>query len=151
MKNQNQKSSAKKENQSNAIAEKSNASAKSEILSLDIQKNIEEKLRDIPQGKILNSPSIYKIDQSEWDAMKDKDRKSFRRKMRSKLQRFSNNILAKDRSDEERINASKEFMQFFEENYIASDLNASAIYSGSDSLKRKEYEDMIFIIKSIIK
>lgn len=147
----NQKSASKdakiNSNASNA-SKKGNASNKKDAISKDIQKNIESKLRDIPRGGMgINSPSIYKMDKEIWDAMGDRERKSFRRKMRSNLQRFSNQILGKDRSDEERLNACKEFKKYFKENYLASKLDASAIYQGSNDSKRKEYQDMIEIIE----
>jgi hypothetical protein len=133
----------------NASKKKLDASSKKlDASSKNIQRDIESRLKDIPKGGYINSPSIYKIDQDRWDAMNDRDRKKFRRDMRSKLQRFSNNILGKDRSDKDRRDAIKEFKSFFKENYISSKLDASSIYQGSNGSKRKEIEDMIFIIEN---
>lgn len=139
----NQKGSA-----SNASKEEKKSPKNASNASKEIQKNIESKLRDIPRNSFINSPSIYKIPKEKWDAMGDRDRKKFRRNMRSQLKRFSNAILGKDRSDIERRESIKEFKSFFKENYIADKLDASAIYSGSNEIQRKEYADMIFIIEN---
>jgi hypothetical protein len=147
-----------------------------EIASKEIQKNLESKeskkeeipfdleslLKDIPKGsKGNNSQSLYKFNPSlhpkfesieSWDIIKSQGLdKKYRSILRSKLDKFKNNILGKDRSNEERISNCKEFREFFKENYIASALHLSSIYQGSEKIKLEEYSSMIKIINHLSK
>lgn len=106
--------------------------------SKNIQKKIEDK---------KSYPSIYKIKKEDWDAMNDKEKKSFRSKMRRNLQSFMRDILGRDRSNEEIAGSIKKFNAYFKRNYIAKELDASAIYAGNDASKRKDYQKMIARIK----
>jgi hypothetical protein len=113
----------------------SNKDAKLENASLNIQKNIEEK---------KSSPSIYL--NPEWDSMNDKDKKSYRRKRRSELQKFINDILGKDRSENEIKDSIKSFKSHFKKNYLAKEISPSSLYSGNDINKRNDLESLCKII-----
>lgn len=114
--------------------------------SKNIQKNVESKLKDFPKTSAISSPSLYRIE--GWENFTDKQKKTYRRKMRTQLRKFMQDILGKDRSNDERKKSVKEFQKFFKDNYISSTLDASAIYSGNDAGKRKDYEDMIAVINA---
>ena len=144
-------------NPSNASQINSNAS--------NLQSNIESLLRDnLPKRSSKIGNSLYIINEDNiknlfpnnpnfkglknWDAIKSKGLdKRYRSKMRSKLKGFRNDLLAKDRSMEERKNAKKSFLKFFEDNYASSKLESfNDIYQGNDENLQKDYADMIKII-----
>jgi hypothetical protein len=132
----------------------------------EIQKRIESRLSDSFNQKssnggnslyIFNEDNIIAILGEKGKGIKSyqglKDRgleKGYRGKMRRILESFRNDLLGKDRSMEERLNAMKSFKSHFEKFYASSALESfNDIYQGNDESKIKIHSQMINQIKDL--
>lgn len=129
-------------------------------LSKNLQNDIESLLIDSPKSSNggMKSQSLYSI--PNWENLNDRIRKGIRSKLRSNLESYKNDILGKDRSAIERINAIKSFLKGFNEGfkisfqgieylckYQSKSLNDASLYEGNDSIKRDQIKKMISMIE----
>lgn len=124
-----------------------------------ISKNLESLLIESPKRSSNKGNSLYLFnpllspkfnDLKDFNDLSDKDIKSYRSSMRSKLNGFINDLLGKDRSMEDRIDAKNRFNAFFEINYQSNDLKSiSDIYQGNDLSKMQLIQSFIDGLKII--
>lgn len=104
----------------------------------NVQKNVEAK---------VSGPRLYSIDPEQWNAMSDKEKKSYRRKRRSILNKHIANITGKDRSPKEIKDAIASLKKDFKEFYIGKTLETSNLYDGSNANKIAEIDAMLAKVK----
>lgn len=145
MKNQNQKSE-------NAIA-KGNQSKNKEIDKKNLS-NIKFDLgkgnKDLCNKEIKNSfnKGIYKSELMQ--ELSSDDKKKFRGKIRRDLKRYISSILGKDRSNFERISSIYDFISFYKKYWRIQDLKIENFSNSNNKIDRKDYEDLLNYISSLM-
>jgi len=133
----NQLKDAKKESQSNDALNASN-------IKIDLSKG-KKSLLDKEDAK-GSSKSIYK----GLDALGSEDKKKKRSKIRRGLRGYINDILGKDRSDEERLISIESFMEFYKENWKIQDFKIENFSSSRNEIDLKDCKNLLDYLKSII-
>lgn len=141
MKNQSIKNpkNAEIKKESNAINSK-NADA----IKFDLSKGDKSLLNK--ESKKKSSSSLYK--EEIFKGMDSDQRKNKRNKLRNQLKNFRNDILGKDRKEDERIESIKSFMEFYKENWILQDLKIESFSNAKND--REDNIQLLNYLKSIM-
>lgn len=100
----------------------------------------------ITKEKILSKREIYK----GTDLMNQEEKKKFRGQIRRELQRFSNSILGKDRSNVEREKSVKDFLKFYRDNWKIQDFKMENFSQVKDPMTVKDLTDLLKYIQSVL-
>lgn len=95
----------------------------------------------LKENSSFQKESIYK---------KEFQNKSERRKIRTKLNRFVNNVLGKDRSEKEIETNINEFISFYKEIWSINDFKIDNFTNTKDKDKLKDYSLFLDIIKAYL-
>lgn len=83
-------------------------------------------------------------------SLNSEEQKKFRQRIRSKTRRFVNDILGKDRTDEERTKGIKEFLIFYKENWKIQDFRIENFSGSKNQNDLKDYSDLLEYVKSTL-
>lgn len=114
-----------------------------ENLKFDLSKGRKDLLNKESQS---NSREIYK----GMDNLNSDDKKKKRSKIRRDLKNFRNDILGKDRSDKERENAIKSFMQFYKENWKIQDFKIENFSNAKNEIDLQDNIQLLDYLKSVL-
>lgn len=82
--------------------------------------------------------------------LSSEEQKKFRGKIRRDLHRYVNNILALDRSDEEKEKYILEFLEFYKKNWKIQDFKIENFSMSQNPIDRKDYSDLLEFVKSTL-
>lgn len=143
MKNQNQKIENAKGNQSkNNEIDKKNLS--------NIKFDLGKGNNDLCNKEIKNSfnKGIYKSELMQ--ELSSDEKKKFRGKIRRDLKRYISSILGKDRNNFERISSIYDFISFYQKYWRIQDLKIENFSNSNNKIDRKDYEDLLNYISSLM-
>lgn len=103
-----------------------------------------DKSVSLDKTAVQASKSLYK----GTDGMKGEDHKKFRSKIRRGLHSFCNQILGKDRSEEERKASVKSFLSFYKINWRVQDFKIESFTQSKDEADLKDYKDLLKFVAS---
>lgn len=126
-------------------------SAKTQIDNINLEKikiNLEKGDKKLlsKEGKMPNQKNLYKLP----DGLGIEEQKKFRSKIRRKIASFCNDILGKDRKDEERKESVKKFMTFYKENWKIQDFKIENFSQSKDEDQRKDIIDLLKYTQGVI-
>lgn len=133
--------------QGNAPKSKKSNSKKSDSINLEnIKVDLKNADKSVPLNKesIQSSKSIY----SKTEGMKEEEKKKFRSKIRRALHSYCNQILGKDRSEEERKTAIKSFLSFYKENWKIQDFKMENFTQSKDADDLADYRNLLKFVSS---
>jgi hypothetical protein len=136
-----------KENSKIQGIKESKKSINQDSINLDkIKIDLSKRDKSIPLDKIeiSSNKSLYK----GMEGMKSEDQKKFRSKIRRSLHSFCNQILGKDRSEEERKESIKNFLIFYKMNWKIQDFRIENFSQSKDELDLKDYKNLLNLISS---
>lgn len=112
----------------------------------NIQIDLAKRDKNIPLDKetVKSNKSLYK----GMEGMKGEDQKKFRSKIRRALQSFCNQVLGKDRSEEERVASIKSFLKFYQENWKIQDFKIENFSQSKDLDDLKDYKNLLALVQS---
>jgi hypothetical protein len=114
-------------------------------VKVDISKGKKELITK--ERSVLSKKSLYK----GTDSLGEEESKKFRGKIRRSLHRFVNEILGKDRTNEEREKSVKAFLKFYKENWKIQDFKIENFSQSKNSTDLKDYIDLLRYVQSILK
>lgn len=82
------------------------------------------------------------------DHLSQEDRKKFRGKIRRDLGRYVNQILGKDRKDEERIASIQSFLEFYKKNWKIMDFKIDNFSQSKNEMDIQDYKDLLHVVQS---
>jgi hypothetical protein len=129
------------------IKEIKKSSKKIDSINLDkIKIDLSKRDKSIPLDKkeIQSSKSLY----NGTEGMKEGEKKKFRSKIRRGLHSFCNQILGKDRSEEERKESVKSFLAFYKKNWKINDFKIESFTQSKDDSDLKDYKNLLNLISS---
>lgn len=99
------------------------------------------------ERKITSKKDLYK----GTSELGEEEKKKHRGKIRRTLHKFVNDILGKDRSNEEREKSVKLFLKFYKENWKVNDFKIESFTQSQNKADIKDYSEMLKYIQSVLK
>ena len=112
-------------------------------VKIDIKKGKKDLISK--EASFLSGKSLYK----GMDALSTDEKKKARGKIRRQLKSFINQILGKDRSEEERETSIESFMTFYQDNWMIQDLKIESFTNTRNDMDRKDCIDLLDYLKSV--
>lgn len=84
------------------------------------------------------------------EGLSSEEKKKFRGKIRRDLGRFVNQILGKDRSDEERANSIREFLEFYSKNWKVTNFKIDDFSQSKNEIDLKDYRTLLHTVQSAL-
>lgn len=137
--------SAKVKNPKVKKSEKSDA-INFDKIKINVKKS-DKKLADVERSTSANK-SIY----IGLEKLSEREKKIFRGKIRRKLDNYVSDILGKDRTDQERTDAIKNFLSFYKKNWIRTDFKIESFTLKKNEADIKDYKNLLkFVSQSLEK
>jgi len=128
-------------------SEKTQTTTSNEVNLENVKVQVKKGKKELITKKAVNARhSLYKGTES----MKQEEMKKFRSKIRRTLRSFVNQILGKDRSEEERTKSVKDFLSFYKKTWKINDFKIENFTQSKDDADLKDYKDLLVFVSSTL-